>query len=335
MKRVFLIISLSQFFLSLFAQENLRIMFYNTENLFDCKDDPLKADEDFLPNSLYHWNYYRYRKKLETAAKVIAAVGEWQTPALVGLCEVENDSVINDLIHRSSLRNQSYRYVMTNSQDRRGIDVALLYQRDQFKLLSWKSHHVPLKHPTRDILHVTGQLMNGDSLDVFVCHFPSRLGGEQETNLLRMTAAKTLREKVDSIVVRRIHPGIIIMGDFNDYPDCESLFKILGAKSPVDSTTRYVNLMYPMLGHRDQGSHKFQAEWGLLDQIIVNRLLIKDSRIRVKDQKAHIFHAPFLLEDDKTYGGVRPFRTYSGPRYLGGYSDHLPVWIDLVVGNSD
>lgn len=307
-------------------------MFYNTENLFDCKDDSLKADEDFLPNSTHFWTYSRYRKKLDNTAKVITAVGEWEAPALVGLCEVENDSVIYDLTHRSPLKNLSYRYVVTNSSDRRGIDVALLYQRDQFKLLTCQSHRVPLKRPTRDILHVAGQVINGDTLDVFICHFPSRLGGENETNLLRITAAKVLRGKADSVISVRKHPGIIIMGDFNDYPDCESIHKTLDAKSPADSVSRFVNLMYPMLDDKDHGSHKFQSEWGILDQIIMNRSLLNSSRIQIKEGKANIFRAPFLMEEDKTYGGERPFRTYLGPRYQGGFSDHLPVWMDVVVG---
>jgi len=319
-------------FLALNAQETLRVMFYNTENLFDCKHDSMKNDQDFLPESLYHWTYTRYKTKLNHLAKVITAVGEWQVPALVGLCEVENDSVINDLIHHSPLNNLAYRYVMTHSSDARGIDVALLYQRDQFKLLSFKAHRVPLKRPTRDILHVTGQVMNHDTLDVFVCHFPSRLGGEDQSNPWRVAAAKVLKEKADSVLAIRQHPFVIIMGDFNDYPDNESLFKTLAAKSPSDTTSRFVNLMYPMLEDKDHGSHKFQGEWGVLDQIIVNRSFFKSTRIQVNESKANVFRAPFLLEEDKTYGGERPLRTFLGPRYLGGYSDHLPVWMDVVVG---
>lgn len=313
------------------AQENLRVMFYNTENLFDCKHDSLKNDRDFLPDGKYHWNYTRYRNKLNNIAKVIAAVGEWQIPALVGLCEVENDSVLIGLTKYSPLKNLSYRYVMTHSPDQRGIDVALLYQRDQFRLLEYNAYRVPLRYPTRDILHVTGQIINHDTLDVFVCHFPSRLGGEEQSSGHRIAAAKVLREKADSIITVRRHPAVIIMGDFNDYPDNESLFKTLGAKSLTESSSTFVNLMYPMLDDREHGSHKFQSEWGVLDQIIVNRPLLESFRIAVKTKTAYIFRAPFLLEEDKTNGGERPLRTFLGFRYQGGYSDHLPVWMDLVV----
>ncbi|WP_243347993.1 endonuclease/exonuclease/phosphatase family protein [Parabacteroides sp. FAFU027] len=314
-----------------YAQENLRVMFYNTENLFDCRHDSLKNDQDFLPEGKYHWSHTRYRNKLNNIAKVITAVGEWQIPALVGLCEVENDSVLIDLTHHSPLKNLSYRYVMTHSADARGIDLALLYQRDQFRLLGYNAYHVPLRYPTRDILHVTGQVINHDTLDIFVCHFPSRLGGEDQSNGHRIAAAKVLREKADSVISVRMHPSVVILGDFNDYPDNESLFKILGAKSPTEVSSIYANLMYPMLDDREHGSHKFQSDWGVLDQIIVNRALLQSSRISVKEGKAQIFRAPFLLEEDKTNGGERPLRTFLGFRYQGGFSDHLPVWMDLVV----
>lgn len=332
MKNILLLLFLFLPFSIVSSQETMRIMFYNTENLFDCKHDSLKNDFDFLPEGKNHWSYYRYRNKLNNISKVITAVGEWQIPALVGLCEVENDSVIYDLTHRSPLKNLSYRSVVTNSPDLRGIDVALLYQRDQFRLLTFKTHRIPLDHPTRDILHVAGQVLNGDTMDVFVCHFPSRLGGEAQSNNLRITAAKVLKEKVDSVISTRLHPAIVIMGDFNDYPDNESLFRALGAKSPVNTSSRLVNLMYPMLNDKDRGSHKYQSDWGVLDQIIVNRSLLDSSRIQVKEAKANIFRSSFLLEEDRTNGGERPFRTYLGPRYVGGYSDHLPVWMDLVIG---
>lgn len=331
MKNILLLLFLFLPFSIVSSQETMRIMFYNTENLFDCKHDSLKNDFDFLPEGKNHWNYYRYRNKLNNISKVITAVGEWQVPALVGLCEVENDSVIYDLTHRSPLKNLSYRSVVTNSPDLRGIDVALLYQRDQFRLLTFKTHRIPLDHPTRDILHIAGQVLNGDTMDVFVCHFPSRLGGEAQSNNLRITAAKVLKEKVDSVISTRLHPAIVIMGDFNDYPDNESLFRTLGAKSPVNTSARLVNLMYPMLNDKDRGSHKYQSDWGVLDQIIVNRSLLDSSRIQVKEAKANIFRSSFLLEEDRTNGGERPFRTYLGPRYVGGYSDHLPVWMDLNI----
>ena len=164
------------------AEERIpfRVMSWNVENLFDTHHDTLKNDNEFLPDAIRHWNYTKYKKKLADMARVITAVGEWNPPALVGLCEVENDSVLRDLTRRSVLKEAGYRYVMTNSPDQRGIDVALLYQRDQFKLISHQG--IPIPHrsgkkkfrPTRDILHVCGMLLNSDTLDIFVVHLPSR-----------------------------------------------------------------------------------------------------------------------------------------------------------------
>ena len=158
------------------AEERIpfRVMSWNVENLFDTHHDTLKNDNEFLPDAIRHWNYTKYKKKLADMARVITAVGEWNPPALVGLCEVENDSVLRDLTRRSPLKELSYRYVMTSSPDLRGIDVALLYQRDLFKLLSFRSIPIPsFKHhrPTRDLLHVSGLLLTGDTLDVIVYRF--------------------------------------------------------------------------------------------------------------------------------------------------------------------
>ena len=154
-----------------------RIMSYNVENLFDCRHDTLKNDREFLPDAVRRWNYTKYKKKLNAIARVIIAAGKWTPPALVALCEVENDSVLRDLTRYSVLREAGYRYVITHSPDERGINVALLYQRGIFKLLSNRSYPVmkPRRNsrPTRDILHVSGQLLNSDTLEVFVVHFPS------------------------------------------------------------------------------------------------------------------------------------------------------------------
>ena len=155
------------------AQESFRVLFWNVENLFDTKDDPRKNDNEYLPDATRHWNHFRYREKLKCLAKGIIASGDEFVPDLVGLCEVENDSCLYDLTRRSPLREANYRYVMTESPDQRGIDVALLYQRGSFQLLQHRSIRIPHKRlkkgPTRDILHVVGKVLSGDTLDVFVC----------------------------------------------------------------------------------------------------------------------------------------------------------------------
>ena len=325
----------------LYSQTRFRVMSWNVENLFDIRHDSLKNDEEFLPDALRHWNYGRYKKKLADIAAGIIAVGEWTPPALVGLCEVENDTVLRDLTRYSSLKEAGYRYVMTNSPDTRGIDVALLYQREQFKLLSHRSIRIekfrPDSRPTRDILHVSGQILTGDTLDVFVCHLPSRSGGVKESEPYRLFVAQKLHTEADSILRIRIHPQIIIMGDFNDYPSDKSISKILGATAPSShpETLRLYHLLVRKAKSRNFGSYKYQGEWGLLDHLIVSgTLLDTSSNFFTNEDKAKVGYLPFLLTEDIKYGGVQPFRTYYGMKYQGGISDHLPVYTDFELKTS-
>lgn len=345
--KLFLIIYLFlyPYFYTMYGQEKkdtltFRIASYNVENLFDCRHDSLKNDYEFLPDALRHWNYTKYKKKLDNIARVITAIGGWSPPALVALCEVENDSVMRDLTRYSILREADYRYVMTQSPDERGIDVALLYQRNLFKLLSYQSLPIdkPNKNsrPTRDILYVCGMILNKDTLDVFVAHLPSRSGGAKISEPYRILAAKRLKEAVDSIYQVRNRAQILILGDFNDYPNNKSIRQILKAEAPPaiqDSIHR--NSLYHLLARRANtqksfGSYKFQGEWGLLDHIIVcGDLLKEDSPLYTNEANTDVFSLPFLLTEDKKYGGKQPFRTYYGMKYQKGYSDHLPVWADF------
>lgn len=234
-------------YISLYGQEGkdtltFRIVSYNVENLFDSRHDTLKNDYEFLPDATRHWNYSKYRKKLDNIARVIIATGGWTPSALVALCEVENDSVMRDLTRYSALREADYRYVMTQSPDERGIDVALLYQRNLFKLLSYQSLPVdkPRKNsrPTRDILHVSGLLLNRDTLDVLVAHFPSRSGGARESEPYRLLAARKVKHAIDSLYTIRRHPQIVLLGDFNDYPENKSVKEVLEAAAPKSGKTR-------------------------------------------------------------------------------------------------
>lgn len=319
-----------------------RIMSYNVENLFDCRHDTLKNDYEFLAGAVRHWNYTKYKKKLDAIARVIIAVGRWTPPALVALCEVENDSVLRDLTRYSALREADYRYVITHSPDERGIDVALLYQRGLFKLLSAQSYPVTKPHernrPTRDILHVSGLLLSHDTLDVLITHFPSRSGGAKASEPYRLSAAQRLKNVADSLCRARTRPQIIIMGDFNDYPVNKSVQKILKAGVPpteadaLDSQTLYHLLARKSTADKCFGSYKYQGEWGLLDHIILSGNLLKpDSPLYTAEDKADVFLAPFLLSEDKKYGGSQPFRTYYGMKYQAGYSDHLPVWAEFKL----
>jgi endonuclease/exonuclease/phosphatase family metal-dependent hydrolase len=308
-------------------------MFYNVENLFDTINDPNKNDEEFLPEGIKHWNNYRYYKKLNNLAKVISAAGKWEIPALIGMCEVENAQTLDDLTAHSLLKKMKYRYIITDSPDLRGIDVALLYQRDQFKYLYHNSIriHFPKnpKKKTRDVLHVTGQVLTGDTLDIFVCHFPSRRGGQSASEPDRMYVAEVVRLHVDSLIALRKTPNLLIMGDFNDEPSSRSIFRILIKKEEPEVL---YNLFSGIEKTSPTGSYKFQQHWNFIDQIIVSSNLLQlDKPFHVKPHSATIFHPGFLMIDDKANGGKRPRKTFHGPKYEGGFSDHFPVLVDFEL----
>lgn len=334
MKRVFLFLCICCLVGIAGAQEPFRVMFYNVENLFDCRHDTLKNDHEFLPEAVKGWTVSRYNDKLAKIAKVIIATGHQQVPDLVGLCEVENDYCLKGLTEYSPLREAGYRYVMTDSPDERGIDVALLYQRGSFKLLGQNSIPIPYqeieRRPTRDILHVAGQVLSGDTLDVFVCHMPSRSGGEEASEPYRLFTAQILKQAADSVINLRRSPNVLIMGDFNDYPTNKSIAQVLGAVAPKDDIQP--RKLYNLMDGRKEGTYRYRGEWGVLDQLIVSGFLLQGhGGIRTSYDKAQILRYPFLLEEDEKYGGDTPFRTYWGMKYHGGYSDHLPICVDLEM----
>ena len=329
------------------AQQVFRVMSYNVENLFDTEKAPDKNDVDFLPSGNRHWTPGRYYHKLRQIAKVISAAGEWDTPALIGLCEVENDSVIYHLLHRTPLKQQQYRYCMTHGEDTRGINVALLYQRDKFAYAGHSEYPICFsrkqhKH-TRNILHVWGKVITGNILDIFVCHFPSRYGGEKESETDRSDAACTLRSLCDSLQQTRPYPQIIIMGDFNDTPEDKSMTEILtqtsGQQLPVGGSPSLLQL-HNLFANQKQlhhpGSHKYQGEWSQLDQILISdNLADTTASMHLKPESQRIFNPDFLLTQDKTWRGKRPFRTFYGYKYEGGYSDHLPIIADFLLSFSN
>ena len=310
-------------------------MFYNTENLFDTKDDTLKNDDEFLPEGDRHWDNYRFYKKLNNISKVIIAVGEWQAPAIVGLCEVENRFVLNQLVYETPLKNFGYRIIHKESPDWRGIDVAFLYRKaffiaDTFLIIPVRFSFDPDSR-TRDILYVKGRFNDNDTIHFFVNHWPSRYGGYMETEAKRQHAALLLRNNVDSLFHLDPTSKIIIMGDFNDGPSDESIRKILMAEPGIqEEVPCLVNLMAPYDQDKSSGTLKYQSSWDVFDQLIVSSYsLAADSGWVVKNSRATIFRSDFLLEEDERYLGQKPFRTYYGFKYQGGYSDHLPVWLDL------
>jgi len=323
---------------NLFSQTNTDsycVVFYNVENLFDPEKEIGKNDEAFTPSGFYRWTYKRFYKKLNDIAKLFLAINGWEPPDMIGLAEIENANVLNKLCYNTGLKAYHYNYVHYDSPDVRGIDVALLYRKDRIIIL--ESYPIAVVFPfepnskNRDILY-SKALVAEDTLHLFVNHWTSRFGGHGATIPKRNYYAKTLRNKVDSLLAININENIIIMGDFNDYPTDESMVIYLQAKNyEKDADTGSLfNLMFPFSG-KNRGTHKTQEFWGCLDQFIVSKsLLNSQNKWRIENRDSIIFEAPFLLVADEKYGGVKTFRTYLGPKYLGGYSDHLPIKIVLT-----
>ena len=312
----------------------MSVMFYNSENLFDTFDDPDKNDDEFTPDGDRRWTNRRYWNKLENLSRVIVAVDEEQAPAVIGLCEVENDIVLNDLTTRSPLKNLGYEYLVTHSPDLRGINTALLYRRELFRPVAHESLTVDIRRlggsPTRDILHVTGRIPNGDTLDIYVCHWPSRIGGVEESEPRRQTAAAVALKSIRQVFREREKPYVILMGDLNEGAWDPAIRQTLGVMPLEDAAVLPDTSLVTMMEDVSTGSYRYEGEWDTYDQFVVTASLlnglgcteIADCRICALD---------FVLEEDKKYGGEKPFRTYNGYRYQNGFSDHLPVvlWLSF------
>lgn len=318
------------------AQKKCRIVFYNTENLFDTRNDPSTADDEFTPRGSKHWTRARYIDKLRKTADVIEKAGEGEWPVFVGLAEVENRAVLDDLSQKTILARANYGIVHQDSPDRRGIDVALLYRKDYFELLT--SDFFTLSFPedttirTRDILYASGRL-GKDTLHFFVCHFPSMIGGEKQSEWRRIRAASVLRAKADSLFRLNIQAAVVIMGDMNGTANTKAQ-KVLKTKNPDKQITdgELYNTGFYLL-KKEEGSYRYRGRWQTIDHIIVSSSLLNGRCSWQAGRHVSVFSAPFLLEEDKTYFGYKPFPTYRGPRYTGGYSDHLPLYLDLGISS--
>ena len=299
------------------AQDNVRwsVAFWNVENFFDTQHDTLKDDIAFTPQGENHWNAKRYADKRNKIYKMVAAM---QWPAVVGLAEVENDRVLRDLCRYTPLRRYGYEFVHYESPDKRGIDCALLYRRGVFKV--FESRRIDVSDSTedfytRDILFVDGVLGEKDSCYIFVNHWPSKRNGAVAERH-RIEIARLLLGLMDSL--QQEHPTALVlaMGDFNAAPDEDAISKGLGFEGGCRNAAGLYNLMCKMAV--GEGSYKYKDTWSRIDQMIANREL-----------KAEVFAPDFMLRDDTRYMGMKPFRTYSGMRYLGGYSDHLPIIVNI------
>ncbi len=312
-------------------ERGMRVMFYNVENLFDTINDPAINDEQYLPESELEWVSWKYYDKTNKLAQVIANVGGMELPDIVGVCEIENRLVLQNLIKAAPIEKGNYKIVHYDSPDRRGIDVGLLYRADKFRLLYSKALNLSLPEDsnfkTRDILYVKGLSSRQDTLHFFVNHWPSRYGGQEVSEPKRMAAAQLLRQITDSILESQSDAQILIMGDLNDTPKNKSVFEVLGASNDTINKGRLVNLMHN--ADENVGTHKYRGEWAYLDQIIVSNGLLK-GQLQVAQHNGNVFRGEFLLEPDTRYTGTFPFRAFRGPRYIGGFSDHLPIFVDLM-----
>ena len=308
-----------------------RLVFWNVENLFDTRDDPAKDDDAFTPEGDNHWTRRRYEQKLNAIYRVIAAAadrddGSFVMPAIVALAEVENDRVLVDLTLGTPLRRYHYGFIHYESPDARGIDNALLYRKGLFNPIHSEAINVSdstLELASRDLLLVNGTLPSGDTLTVIVCHFPSKRGGAV-ADVKRHHVAEELGDILDSL--HREHPerAVVVVGDFNASPDEPVIANTLMKRG----ASNYINLMARM--EHGEGSHNYQGQWAYLDQIIVAESMMGGGcRLQVAEGKAKVLMPEFMMTEDEKNLGKKPLRTYQATKYLGGYSDHLPVYIDL------
>jgi len=324
-----------------FSQQNQgesSVLFYNVENLFDVKDDPKTDDDNFTPGGEMHWTNTRLNEKLLKISKVILNASGWNVPDLMVLVEIENRYVLERLIDQPLLKSYPYKIIHKESPDHRGIDVGFIYNSEHFFPLEYK--YLPLEENnillnTREVLYVAGILNGTDTIHIFGNHWPSRYSGLLETKSMRKAAAAILRNKVDELNDKYILPKIIIVGDFNDNPEDETMSVILRAEKleqPLIEERLY-NLFYDV-NYSKTGTLKYQSQWFIFDQIIVSgSLLSAGSGLYTKPENAKIAALPFLLEEDRKFGGEKPFRTYSGFSYNAGFSDHLPVILWLNTAN--
>ncbi|SRX73201.1 endonuclease/exonuclease/phosphatase family protein [Aequorivita antarctica] len=315
------------------------IAFYNLENLFDYEDDPLIFDDDRTPEGKDHWTKEIYEAKLVNMAKVISEIGEDITstsPALIGVSEIENRRVLEDLLNQKPLVNKDYGIVHFDSPDRRGIDVALLYQKRLFTPTNYKAYELIIYDDqdrskrvyTRDQLLVSGML-DGEKINIIVNHWPSRSGGEERSRPKRIKAAELNKHIMDSLFSEDPYAKIITMGDLNDDPVSPSIKDVLKSKSERQDM-KVKELYNPMenMYKKGLGTLAYRDAWNLFDQIIISTELTKKDYSSYRFYKAGIFNKNYLTTPHGQYKGY-PFRSFVNG-YTGGYSDHFPVYIYLI-----
>ena len=316
------------------------IAFYNVENLFDTINDVNKNDEASPIMEIKFNRSEIYNKKVNNMARVIADIGTdlvKKSPSIVGLCEVENRNVIEDLLKDKNLKDKNYEIIHYDSPDERGIDVAMIYNEDVFKITSTKSHELIIydnksskRNYTRDQLVVSG-LLEGELIHLIVNHWPSRSGGEERSRAGRMAAAELNKKIIDSLQGKYKDAKIITMGDFNDDPHDDSMKKILNAKKHIKDVKEngIYNPMETILSDQGIGTNAYRDVWQLFDQILVSKPFLDKNYDSYQFYKAGVFNKSYLINKSGRYKGY-PFRSFSWGSFTGGYSDHLPPYIYLI-----
>ena len=310
-------------------EREFRVLFWNVENFFDTFYDEGEEDGTFTPFGSMHWSKKRFTAKRNAIAKTIIGAGEGAPPVIIGLAEIEKRYVLSNLISETPLSQIGYSIIHRDSPDRRGIDVALLYRKELFSPL--ETEFIRINFPdttatTRDILYTKGVLDKKDTLHIFVNHWPSKFGGAIVSEPKRRAASDALKYKCDSVLKADARAKIVAMGDFNDTPDAPTIIAL----------DNLINLMHEF-NKKGEGSIKYRGVWELIDQILVsqNLLVQTDSSQISKASGISIYSPSYLLEKDATYSGMKPKRTYIGPRYNGGVSDHLPVILNIKSRRGD
>jgi len=315
--------------------EYVFLAFWNVENLFDTVDDPTKNDDDFLPTGIYEWDQERLERKMYNLSRVIRSMNNNKGPDILGVCEVEHVYLLDSMAN-SFLSDLNYKSVGLESPDNRGIDNALMFKSDKFRLLevSGDTVHLTAGFPTRLILHVSLLDNYNNTLHIFVNHFPSRRGGQEESEINRIEAAQTLRNGVDRVLSVNPNAIIMIIGDFNDEPTNTSILNTLRAVPfkcateantgfEIDDASDLFNTAYDKY-EAGEGTFLFRGNWNMLDQIIVSRELLTGNRLNYECSSFDIYKPDYMVTQSGQFRGA-PFPSYGGRRYLGGYSDHFAV----------
>ena len=338
----FCLIGIFFFSLNVGAQKKdysvITVAFYNLENLFDTINTPGVIDEEFTPDGAKSWTGKNYWDKQQNLAKVLSEIGRDLNPdgpAIIGVAEIENILVLEDLVNMPAIADRQYQIVHYDSPDARGVDVAMFYSPRHFRLL--KSRAIPVNFnntegrplKTRDILYSKG-ILAGDTVHVFVNHWPSRRGGESASRPLRSGCAAIVRSVVDSIRSESPMAKVIVMGDLNDDPINESVYKVLEAKPDRKKILpdQFYNPFYNFY-KKGQGSNAYQDAWSLFDQIMISYGFVSTDATGFTFYQAGIYNPPYMQQKSGRYKGY-PFRTFDGDTYISGYSDHYPTYIHFL-----